>query len=123
MVDKFGLEELAKYDAEVGLKRGDWRTIRGVLAIVGIANNIRTEAQEAIEAVGIAVETNDSTKESLIATDKQDNEDTKVARQMMADARKTRKGDTKRGKADLKADRKMNTKEAKRLQKILNKFS
>lgn len=48
IADKFGLSELGKYVGAVGFKNGDVRTIKGVLAIVGIPITLVSEANDAI---------------------------------------------------------------------------
>lgn len=48
---KFGLAELEKYEAEVGFKKGDVRTIKGVCAIVDLPVTVVPEAKDMIATV------------------------------------------------------------------------
>lgn len=121
--EKFGLKELERYEAEVGFKKSDVRTIKGVCAIVDLPLTVVPEGQEAIAALN----------KDVVASERQ------VAKIKTEDARNDE--ETKQGIARLKAEREATKRkneqainvskvtagttnsEVARLEKLLKKFS
>lgn len=120
---KFGLDELERYTDEVGFKNGDVRTIKGVLAIVGIPNSVVAEARDAIASADVKIAELQALKTTLEGEDAEDEAKTKgeVAR-LQAD-RKARRDDYRVRISAASDNVKPQNSEIKKLETILKKFS
>lgn len=123
IAEKFGLAELERYAYEVGFKNGDVRTIKGVLAIVGIPNSVIYEAQNAIAVASEKIGGLFRLKETLIKADVEDEAKTKNQVQKLQSERNVRKNVTKAQITNTATGNKAETSEIKRLENILKKFS
>jgi len=122
-VEKFGLVELERYQDEVGFKNGDVRTIKGVLAIVGITNAVVEEAENAIKVAKDAISKVIWTKEKLVVEDATDEFETKESIARIKADRGTRKSTNKLAIAKASTVKTIEDNDIKRLTDILKKFS
>jgi len=76
-VEKFGLAELERYEAEVGFKKSDVRTIKGVCAIVDLPLTVVPEAQDVIVGCNKDVIASERRIVKINAEDAQNDEETK----------------------------------------------
>jgi len=120
---KFGLAELERYTSEIGFKNGDVRTIKGVLAIVGIPNVVIDEAQEAIATVNRKLGGLINLKAAIEKSDAEDEAKTKEEILKLQSDRQDRKKANKAQIAEASTGTKVESGEIKRLEAILKKFS
>ena len=122
-VKKFGLKELESYVDTVGVKRGDVRTIKGVLSIVGIPNTIVSEAESVIgECVSKVEDTNKSIQKIATYEAVADSE-LKRTISNLKDGRKNEKDSNQVKVIDAVMEVDSIKSEISRLKKLLKKFS
>ncbi len=121
--EKFGLVELQRYVDEVGLKRGDVRTIKGILAVVNIPNMV---VEEISEVVGNCQSLVAASEENIAGVKVSDQTDAQLLVEEMvrlAVARKARKNANNVAVNGEKVTITRQTAEVRRLTKLLNKFA
>lgn len=123
VVQKFGLKELEDYINSVGFKKGDVRTIKGVLSICNIPNTVCKEITSACEIYLKSIENN----RNFIAKVANDEEDAdKKLRETIASLKTAREAQKNESQAQvMSALVEVNdlTKSIGRLEKLLKKFS
>ncbi len=122
-VEKFGLAELERYETEVGFKKSDVRTIKGVCAIVDLPVTVVPEVQEIIAACNKDIILTEKRVVKIKAEDNQNDEDTKRDIERLKDARVATKGKNKQAVAVAKSEAGNSNGEVARLEKLLKNFS
>lgn len=123
MIAKFGLTEFERYISEVGFKKGDVRTIRGILAIVGVPNKIVQEAQTCISVCKETIGKLGAEAVEVKDIDARDEANTQVEINVLKEDRKLRRGDNNNIISAAKAHTNFQNSDVKRLENILKKFS
>lgn len=120
---KFGLAELERYEAEVGFKKSDVRTIKGVCAIVDLPVTVAPEAQEVIVdyTKGIA-----RSEERILKTQEEDVANEQATKDSIARLKAERNANKKKYAQEIaisKNEMSTSNGEIKRLQNLLKNFS
>lgn len=123
MVDKFGLQELERYRAEVGFKKSDVRTIRGVCAIVDLPLTVVSEAQEIIVTCSKDIITSEKRVATVEAEDAKSAEDYLARIARLGDERLAVRDGNLRTIALKNLENKDSNREIARLQKLLKPFA
>ena len=123
VVQKFGLKELEDYINSVGFKKGDVRTIKGVLSICNIPNTVCKEITAACETYLKSIENN----RNFVARVAQDEEKAEVTlKETIASLKTVRENQKSEAQAKVMgALVEVNdlTKSIGRLENLLKKFS
>lgn len=122
-IKKFGLAELERYATEVGFKKSDVRTIKGVCAIVELPLTIVPEAQEIIVACGKDIVNSEKRIVKVRDLDAKDNEETKAGIARLKDERKVTKSNYEQTIAASRVETGNSNGEIDRLEKLLKRFS
>ena len=123
MIKKFGLVELERYTNEIGFKKGDVRTIKGVLAVVDIPNVIAEEAKEAIAKAKSAIQGLAADVSNLVKLDTEDEAKTKSQVANIQVTRTSRKAVNKAEIANLNVKTSKQFSGITKLENVLKKFS
>ena len=121
--EKFGLAELERYEAKVGFKKSDVRTIRGVCAIVDLPLTVVPEAEKIIAACNKDIVHSEERVAKIKAEDTKDDEGTKANFVRLKDERKYRKDRNEQSITASKVEASGTAGEIARLQKLLKNFS
>lgn len=120
---KFGLAELEKYEAEVGFKKGDVRTIKGVCAIVDLPVTVVPEVKDVIATINKDVIEAQSKITKIETAEAKAEQVLKDNIAKMKAERETEKAKSKRTIESTKTETKTSNSEVTRLEKLLKNFS
>lgn len=123
MVDKFGLTELERYMSEVGFKKSDVRTIRGVCSIVGLPLTVVPEAQEIIAVCGKDIVASEKRIVMVEAEDAKSAENYTAQVARLADERKATRNSNLLAISLKRLENRDSNEEIVRLQKLLRPFA
>lgn len=121
--EKFGLNELERFVDEVGFKRSDVRTIRGVCAIVDLPVTVVSEVQEAITHHHEDNTTAESQITTIKADDARNDEDTRESIARLRASRDSSKTQNERAVVAKRHAIGQTDRDVARLQKLLKNFS
>jgi len=122
-VEKFGLSELERYEAEVGFKKSDVRTIKGVCAIVDLPLTVVPEVQEIIAARNSDIVSSEKQIALIKDDDAREEEETKNEIARLKSYREVTKNKNKQAISDSKDASCNYDAEIARLNKLLKNFS
>ena len=121
--EKFGLQELERYEAEVGFKKSDVRTIKGVCAIVNLPLTVVSEGQEVIATLNKDVIASEKQVAKIKTEDVRNDEETKQGITRLKAEREATKRKNEQAINASKATAGATNGEVARLEKLLKKFS
>jgi len=121
--EKFGLVELERYEAKVGFKKSDVRTIKGVCAIVDLPLTVAPETQGIIAACNKDILASEIQIAKIRAEDARNDEATKQNIARLKAEREATKRKSERSITVSKVETGNSNREIARLQKLLKHFS
>jgi len=122
-VEKFGLKELERYEAKVGFKKSDVRTIKGVCVIVDLPLTVVPEVSEVIAACNKDVIASEKQIAKIKTDDARNNEETKQGISRLKAERESTKRKNEQAITTSKVSTGNSNGEIARLQKLLKNFS
>ncbi len=120
---KFGLAELEKYDSQVGFKKSDVRTIKGVCAIVDLPLTVVPEVKEVISTLNSNVI---ASQDKIVQIETAEAEAEKSLKETIAKMKSDRETAKATSKLEIETQKKVTgnfNDEVARLQKLLKNFS